>query len=178
MAEEVEILDTTGEEVVPVLIHLSERRIVPKIIGVEGGFALRMIRAEGERLADVLKTAELDKLKGIYQILGTNIAYITKCGISHDDLHCNNVIIENGHPVIIDWDKASNLVVFAPETPEEHRDSRILLNSTLAYNGYRGGLYKTLKQTYWESFSLEYPKPLEISVAEMHQKAFKEYGVI
>ena len=168
-----EILDTTGEEIVPYLIHFSKRGIVPQILGVEGGFAMTMRKAEGPRLCQVIRDATLDKLIGIYCSLGSSVAYINKYGIAHSDLDTANVIVENDLPVIIDWDKAT--FCSSSHSPDDAR----LLGSThkiLQEAGKRES-YSPLEHAFSLALNKERSKPLEISHAEIARRAYAEFGV-
>jgi len=171
-----EIVDATGEEIVPYVIHLSKRGIAPKILGVEGGFMMTMKKAEGPRLFQALGSLELPQLQEIYRILGRNIAYMNKLGVMHEDLHTNNVIVENSLPVIIDWDKASLMPI------EKNRGDLIKLvedtAGALDLHGKGEELHVPLKRVIRDSYDAEKSVPLDITHREIQRRAYEEFGVI
>lgn len=167
-----EIIDTTGEEIVPYLIHLSKIGIVPKILEIEGGFAMKMVRVEGPRLSDVLGSSSVSELEKIYATLGKNVAYVNKLGVMHSDLHNSNVIVENGLPVIIDWDKAS-MIPFEDDISFLTEDIKNEL-----YIRKRDDLIVPLKKVLRSSYDAEKMLPLNISHKEIQERAYAEFGII
>ena len=75
-------LDFVGEDIIPYLIHFSEKDIIPKIIDVKGGI-IKTDKIKGSRLCDVLKTdSNLSRLTKIYEKLGFEhfeTSYIKRC---------------------------------------------------------------------------------------------------
>ncbi len=97
--------DMTNLRVIPYLIHFSRLGIVPEILDVSHHY-FKIVKAEGPRLSQFINKHSEEEVSQVYRRMGSNIAYIEKLGVCHADLHCDNVIVQDGKPLIIDWEDA------------------------------------------------------------------------
>lgn len=173
-----EISDFVSCAVSPYLIHFGEKGITPKVLHAKSDELLILKKVEGPRLGDVLKSGiEEARLKEIYEQLGSNVGYISKYCIEHGDLHTENIIIENGMPIIIDWGSASFFGIFFEEPEKRYqfwieRDSKHLLRSTRERLGEVGkmNIYPQLENTYSKSFKEEILSPRDVKIRDMERK--------
>lgn len=181
-----ELVDITSEVVIPYFIHFAEVGIAPKIVAVEGGEVLRIIAAVGPRLGEMLKAkTRIDTLCGIYAELGRRVGYISKYCIAHGHLHTENVVVEGGIPIIIDWGQAEYLGIAHENEEERYRfwkgvNTQFLMESTqerLAEAGRLGITYNELQEAFYEKFRAELLSPRGVQDEEIQRKAFARYGV-
>jgi len=172
------IWDMVSEEVIPYLIHFSDKGIAPRIIEVQSP-GVFMQKAEGRRLGEVLTNKPKPaKLFPIYEALGKNIAYLGKYGIFHTDLHTYNIVVENNLPVIIDWGKASfSFLVCDYDGSFDAKELLRHTQETLGKNN-RPEIYSPLESVFRKSFETEIKVPLEVSHEEIQEAAFERFNVI
>jgi len=179
------LVDIADRRVVPYLIHFSERGMVPSIIRVKRNYWGPLVRTrklvtevvDGERVESVIEGPDLGELVSVYSILGKNLAYMNKLGVTHGDLHTGNVIIRRGVPLIFDWDYAVppafgnlgfdfvNLLKDTYDTFDRYGKSDCLELDSI------GVALKT-------SFGEEMDRPLEVSHEEIHRFAKERFKYI
>jgi tRNA A-37 threonylcarbamoyl transferase component Bud32 len=177
-------IDYVGEDIIPYLIHFSEKDIIPKIIGVEGGI-IKTNKIKGPPLCDILKEdSDLSRLLKIHERLGFQVGHISKHGIFHGDLHAGNVVVENDVPFLIDWGKAKIMPTIC-ETPEktyqfwERFDSKHLLTDTAnILRNNSSDIYSKLEHVYLANFRKEVTSPSDASYRDISRRAYELYGVI
>jgi tRNA A-37 threonylcarbamoyl transferase component Bud32 len=176
--------DFVGEDIIPYLIHFSEKDIIPKIIDVEGGI-IKTKRIKGPRLCDMLKgDSDISRLTKIYEGLGFRVGHISRHGIFHSDLHTGNVVVKNDIPFLIDWGKAKIMPTIC-ENPEKtyqfwkRFDSEHLLTDTVKnLKNNSPDAYSKLEHAYLANFRKEVISPLDASYRDIEHRAYELYGVI
>ncbi len=159
MAEE--IIDVTSCVVTPVLIYLGTKGITPRVLAVEGEEILTLQKVQGPRLGQLLESQEFvsPQADEVYVKLGTAVATISRYGLVHGHLHSYNVVVEQGRPIVIDWEQASyfpgnptrdfggNLVMLLEDLRKSKRSDKTNLESLLI-NSFDGAILLPAEKSY------------------------------
>jgi len=174
-----DIVDTPPDYLIPYLIHFGEKRITPKVLGVEGGEALRLEKVPGRRLGMLLQD-ENDpgplRLREIYSVLGRHVGYIAKFNVIHTDLHTENVVVEDDYPIIVDWERGECHPFLNSDPMYWHGHSSDLLLKTTKVRLEQAEfpqMYEILQRYYTDAFLEELNTHTEIDKEELYRKANK-----
>jgi tRNA A-37 threonylcarbamoyl transferase component Bud32 len=190
------------ENIVPLFSHFSDMGIAPMILAKKDENFIETQIIEGVELDDILlylaskgkpdeekyakicddygffsENTKIENVIDVYRQLGSSIAYISKCGIVHRDLHPGNVVVEGKNkPYIIDWES----VCFADEMnpqPCSDFDLEKLLRSTANTLGgnFRipnpTNLVKKIDSACYEFFVKETAAPLDRALTEWRKNS-------
>ena len=163
-----EVIDVTSSAVVPYLIHFSKLGISSNVVEVDS-CEIKMRKVLGPRLGELLNGGlKVFDLEGIYERMGHHVGVMSKYAVGHNDLHIENVIIENGIPVIIDWENAK--VGYTDDRLDFLQDTEMSLIS----RGF-GKEFAKLKNSFDIAFDREMKKPMITTPEEIHRKAYQEF---